>query len=307
MKSSILIHTGELNSKWINRMAAQKVDILGIHPEGGKDAADTARILVEQTRDPEFRALIDLAADKGLEIEYELHAASYLLPRDLFETHPEYFRMDEEGNRTPKQNFCVSCDEAMDLVAKNAVKLAQSLYRSRPYYYFWMDDARTATCHCEKCRKLSPADQYLLYVNRIARELKAVDPEAKVCYLGYYEFLHLPTTVKPEENVFLEFAPIDKYLKKEFEEIEQRMMMPLVEFFGTDDAKVLEYWLDNSLFSKWKKPPAPFSADPDTVRADVDAYREAGFENIATFGCFLGEDYEALYGEPDITPFTKAF
>lgn len=307
MKNSILIHTGELNHKWIHRMIDQNVNILGIHPEGGNDAAETARILVETTKKPEFRALIDLAADNGLEIEYELHAASYLLPRSLFDTHPEYFRMDENGNRVPKHNFCVSSEEAMDVVAENAVKLAQSLYRSRPYYYFWMDDTRKTPCHCEKCRKLSPSDQYLLFVNRIAKELRRVNPEAKVCYLAYYEFLHLPQTVKPEENVFLEFAPIDKYLKKEFLEIEQRMMMPLLAFFGEKDAKVLEYWLDNSLFSKWKKPPALFRADPATVRADIESYRKAGFENVATFGCFLGEDYEALYGEPDITPFTKAF
>jgi hypothetical protein len=70
---------------------------------------------------------------------------------------------------------------------------------------------------------------------------------------------------------------------------------------------VLEYWLDNSLFSHWKRPPQPFSADPAVVKADVEFYREAGFDMIGTFACYLGEDYEELHGEPDITPFTKAF
>ena len=33
--------------------------------------------------------------EKGLEIEYECHAMGYLLPRELFFVHPEYFREDK--------------------------------------------------------------------------------------------------------------------------------------------------------------------------------------------------------------------
>ena len=32
-----------------------------------------------------------------------------------------------------------------------------------------------------------------------------------------------------------------------------------------------------------------------------------GFEHISSFACFLGDDYEDLYGEVDIKPFGKAF
>ncbi len=34
-----------------------------------------------------------------------------------------------------------------------------------------------------------------------------------------------------------------------------------------------------------------------------DSYRALGFSEIATFACYLGADYEALYGQVDITPF----
>ena len=43
------------------------------------------------------------------------------------------------------------------------------------------------------------------------------------------------------------------------------------------------------------------------MQAELLAYQNAGFETAATFGCFLGEDYEALHGEPDITPYTNFF
>ena len=45
----------------------------------------------------------------------------------------------------------------------------------------------------------------------------------------------------------------------------------------------------------------------DLIRGDIRYYRELGFDDIASFACFLGEDYEELYGEADITPFAKAF
>lgn len=307
MKSNILIHPDELNETWIQRLKDRHVDILGLHPTGGATAADSLEALLSTLQKPEFRSLLDSVADAGIEIEYEMHAAGWLLPRHLFDSHPEYFRMDENGERTPRRNLCVSNREAMDLVASRAVELAKSLYRSRPYYYFWMDDSRRKPCHCEKCRQYSPSEQYMLFVNRITEELRKTIPNAKVAYLAYFDFLNVPKKVLPTEGVFLEFAPIDKYTGLEFAETEREMMQPLLQFFGTEDAKVLEYWLDNSLFSNWKKPPKEFSADPKTVSAEVEAYRQAGFEVISTFGCFLGEDYEALYGAPDISPFTDCF
>ena len=66
---------------------------------------------------------------------------------------------------------------------------------------------------------------------------------------------------------------------------------------------MLEYWYDNSLFSNWKKPPAKFSPDNEMIKADIEFYKRLGFNDIASFACYLGEDYEALYGESDISAF----
>ena len=74
----------------------------------------------------------------------------------------------------------------------------------------------------------------------------------------------------------------------------------LLDYFGAKDARVLDYWMDNSLFSGWKKPPKPFSLDEETMRRDVEFYASLGFENITAFGCYLGPDYQSLYGEPPL-------
>ncbi|HPJ76208.1 MAG TPA: hypothetical protein PLS36_05170, partial [Clostridia bacterium] len=100
MESQILIHPDELSENWIKRAKENSIDVIGIHPVGGYRASESLSELVELMEDNNFTNLIDEAIEQGIKIEYEMHAASYLLPRDLFLSNPEYFRMDENGNRT---------------------------------------------------------------------------------------------------------------------------------------------------------------------------------------------------------------
>ena len=126
-------------------------------------------------------------------------------------------------------------------------------------------------------------------------------------YLAYFECLQPPTKVKPEAGIFLEYAPIERDMHKPIAGTgDAATLEALLNTFGRENAKVLEYWLDNSLFSGWKKPPKPFEADVAVVQADVPWYAGLGFSDISTFACFLGEDYEALHGEPDISSFAQA-
>lgn len=308
MIKNILIHPEELSKKWIDKMADGGVKILGLHPQGGGKAVESLQDLLYKLETKEYRELIDYAVSRGLEIEYEMHAARFLLPEGLFDTHPEYFRMAADGQRTKKFNFCVSNEEALEIVAKNAASLAQRLYKSRPVFYFWLDDAKNIHCKCEKCQKLSPSDQQLIAANAMIKEIRKEIPNAKFAYLAYQDTLEVPESIKPEDGIFLEYAPIEKYKNesKERIETEKQMLLKQAEFFSWNNSKVLEYWLDNSLFSGWKKPPKKFEAEADKIKKEVAEYAAMGFETVSTFGCFLGEDYEELYGEADISAFTKA-
>ena len=75
----------------------------------------------------------------------------------------------------------------------------------------------------------------------------------------------------------------------------------LAAFFGAESGKVLEYWLDNSMFSGWKKPPKELQTGPDLIKRDLEFYDKLGFETVTTFACYLGGDNESLYGAPDIS------
>ena len=307
MKSQLIIHPEELSRKWIDRMADAGIDVMGIHPKGGKRAPIFLAEMTEKLKTPEFRALIDYARGRGLQVEYELHAASFLLPRALFAKKPELFRMNERGERTAELNFCVSNAEALRIVSENAVKLAEALYGSSQNFYFWLDDAKNSACLCPQCRTLSPSDQQLIAVNAMLRALRARFPSARMAYLAYAESMSPPQNTKAENGVFLEYAPMEKYKGESpsLAEAEEKALPALLEFFGKDGAKVLEYWYDNSMFSAWQKPPKRFSPNGAAIARDARFYRETGFEYLSSFACFLGEDYEKLYGEADISPFAE--
>ncbi|MBQ7386721.1 MAG: DUF4838 domain-containing protein [Clostridia bacterium] len=315
MRASILIHPSEISRRWIDRMADSGIDTLGIHPEGGGGAIASLEGLINTMETEDFRALIDYARERGLNIEYEFHAFGYLLPRSLFSEHPEYFVMNERGERTPKLNFCPSSPEALDIVAKASASLVKKLYGSSHNYFLWSDDARGGVCHCPKCKNLSPADQQLTVLNAIIKEIRRDTPDARLAYLAYYDTLSVPKNVRCEDGIFLEFAPIDKWHVRtgrttheyvEGAEREELASEELLRFFGKKNSRVLEYWIDNSLFSGWKKPPVKLSCDKASTRLDIEKYLALGYDDISTFGCFLGEDYEALWGEPDISAFTDA-
>jgi hypothetical protein len=47
--------------------------------------------------------------------------------------------------------------------------------------------------------------------------------------------------------------------------------------------------------------------DAAVIDADFDYYASLGFRDLSTFACYLGADYAALHGEPDIAPFAAAY
>lgn len=305
-EQSLLIHPEELSLKWIDRMHTLGINTITLHPRGGRNAYKTLEEMLQMLETEEFKAMLDHADSLGLNIEYEFHAASYLLPRDLYESHPEYFRMNADGQREQLLNFCVSNEEALDIVAKRAVELAKKLYKSTHRYYFWMDDVKESTCQCEKCAQLSESDMTLLVMNRIIKELRKEIPDAQLAYLAYHGAMPTPTQVTPAEGIFVEYAPIDRDLKCRLRENnpDEENIKALLNFFGKKNAKVLEYWYDNSMMSNWTKPPKQFTPDNDLIRDDMDYYRQLGFNYISSFACFLGADYEELYGEPDVSAFS---
>lgn len=232
----------------------------------------------------------------GIEVEHELHAMGYLLPRRLFDTRPELFRMEKDGRRVRDQNCCASSSEALAVIASNAVEVARVCRPTSGRYFYWLDDS-SGVCHCPKCRELNAADQALLIENAILAELRAkVDPRATLAHLAYGVTMQPPEKVKPAEGIFLEFADIgrkrDQWLGKRQDELLRR----LLEIFPVETAQVLEYWLDVSLFSEWHRPHVKLPWSGNLFRRDVDNYAKLGFRKFTTFAVYLDDDYVRDFG-----------
>lgn len=209
-RRGIVIHPNELSETWLKDAQSLQLNVLGLHPPGGRDAARNLQKMLEDLRAPQIRRLLDRAQSMGLILEYEMHAVSYLLPRSLFASHPDFFRMDDKGVRTPDFNLCASSQQALEMLSENAARLAALLPTASHRYYFWLDDVTQSSCHCPRCRDLSPSDQQLLCVHAMLRGVRSVDPNASIAYIAYLDTLRVPEHIQPEPGVFLEYAPIKR-------------------------------------------------------------------------------------------------
>ena len=66
MKPSMLIHPNELSKKWIDKLVDAGVNTLGLHPVGGREAANALKELVSLANTTEYRNLIDYAKNHKL-------------------------------------------------------------------------------------------------------------------------------------------------------------------------------------------------------------------------------------------------
>ena len=244
------------------------------------------------------RAAVSRCRALGLEVEYELHAMRDLLPRELFARSPDMFRMNPEGARTPDANCCVHSKEAMDTVVSGALALCRRMAPSTGRYFLWGDDG-AAWCHCPRCRDLGGSDQALLLENTILGALRKEVAGARLSHLVYEYTYKAPRQVKPEPGVFLEFAPIRRSFTRPLREQPDHLdvLDTNLAWFGTEGAQALEYWIDVSLFTHWKRPCARLPDRREIMAADLETYRKRGVAHVTSFAVLMDSEYLASHGE----------
>ena len=122
------------------------LNVLGLHPTGGVTADESLQRLLDQL--PRLQPLLNRAREMGIRIEYELHALSYLMPRTLFDAHPEWFCENAQGERSREGfNICASNAEGLAMLMQRAEGLARLLPSEKPSRtYFWLDDVTSCSC-----------------------------------------------------------------------------------------------------------------------------------------------------------------
>ena len=306
--AGVVILPADLNGlPWIEFLRELGLNTLGIHSGGG-----TGEQVLEKLGDTARADFRQKACVAGLQLEYELHAGSSLLPRELFASQPECFVFDaEKSRRIPDYNFCPTHPEAMKIVTQNARRLAAQLKPSTGRHFFWSDDG-FPWCRCRRCADLTNSDQELMVANAICLALRQDNPQACVAYLAYLCSLEAPRTIKPEPGVFLEFAPIRRSLTHPIDDPsceENRKhwdaLLKLLTLFSAAEAHVLEYWLDSSLASEWRRPARKVLYKEEVVARDVKAYCALGIQSITTFAAYIDGEYVARYGDADVCGYAR--
>ena len=251
------------------------------------------------------------AAEIGVKFEFQEHMMSFLLPRDLFNSHPEYFRMNKQGVRIDDANGCPSSEGAMQEVFKNAKDIGSRYEPTNHRYYFWLDDGGDV-CYCDKCKGLSASDQALMFENTVIKALKELDPDAMLAHLAYHNTTNAPKSVKPQKDIFLEFAPFYRTWSHALSETWAegkngwthakyiKALEDNLKVFPTETAQVLEYWMDDSLFSGWNPSdlkPVPWNSK--IFQDDLKTYAKHGIRHITCYCAYVGPEYHKKFGFPE--------
>lgn len=249
-------------------------------------------------------------AEASIDIEYEEHMMSFLLPRELFEEHPEYFRMNKDGVRINDANACPSSNGAIEQIKINAKKIALNYVPTNNKYYFWLDDGGDI-CYCDKCKKLNASDQALIFENAALEAVKQVNSNAMVAHLCYLNTLDAPKSITPSKDIFLEFAPFFRTWSQPLANTWAkgrnnlthadylRALKENLKVFPVETAQVLEYWMDDSLFSDWdlsNLKQVPW--DNEIFKNDIATYASYGIRHITCYAAYVGPSYVHKFGFP---------
>ena len=158
-KRGIVLYPSDIISvgseQWVSILKQSDINLLGIHADSRFETLPKLKTFVESK---EGQILFKECYKNGVDVEFELHILQDILARSLFDTHPAYFRMDENGIRQKEYNMCFTSEGAYLEIEKKTCEILEWLHPTTHRYFFWTDDVQDAFCHCEKCKGYSESD-----------------------------------------------------------------------------------------------------------------------------------------------------
>ena len=122
-----------------------------------------------------------IAPEYGIVIEAGGYDLSSLMPRGVFFSHRDFFRM-EGGKRKKDHHFCPTNPQALRLIGKVAKKLFLAAGETRTFHLWPDNGAEAAWCFCPTCRAFTAQEQNRMGVNAAADILAAINPDAIVTF-----------------------------------------------------------------------------------------------------------------------------
>jgi hypothetical protein len=314
----VVLYPWDLSLKdWPERASRAGITTIGLH------AGTRLDVLIDYVKSDNGEAFLGRCHALGLEIEYEVHALSELLSREYWSSPDrDMFRMDSMGQRNPDSNCCPSSLQALEIISEKAVEYGRILKPTTGRYFFWPDDGKE-WCQCPKCNGLTSSDQAIVVENAMIMAIrKHINPNATLSHISYNTTLLPPKLIDPHAGLFLEFAPIGRAYDRSIDDPDVKLgnkdpepkshseyleiLDANLEVFGRESAQVLEYWLDVSRFSGWKRPAQRIPWFDAVMKADANAYARKGIRHVTTFATWIDADYVNRFGEPPLADYVQA-
>jgi len=220
----------------------------------------------------------------------ESHSLSLYVDPSLFETHSEYFAMNEAGKRCKPMKFayngsvCMTSQavkqHALNSLRAMIAKDRKTLPREKwPVIYDISTlDATSNLCLCPECRKIidfegSQTGLLLHFINYIATEIRKEYPELVIRTFGYGPSVTPPSKIVPADNVMIFLT--DNFVESDpYRPLTHPVNAKRVEFFEkwrkkTKRLMVWDYWNLGVFY----KPPQP-STVVNALAPDFKFFRD---------------------------------
>ena len=123
-------------------------------------------------------------------------------PEHYFETHPEYYRLNEDGSRFEMVSdwgqlvLCSRNEEMIEQAANNLIAWLDQNPMVKAYS--WVNkDGTFPQCCCEKCKPFNKTENSLYMINEIAKRVYKAHPDVLISNIAYTDVWEPPENFGP--------------------------------------------------------------------------------------------------------------
>lgn len=147
-----------------------------------------------------------------------VHTMQWIITRDMFDAHPEYFGCDDKGNRSFNRQPCFSNEDVFQLT----VNFAKNFFSQYDTIFSVSQNDGMSFCQCDKCKAFNKAHggtdsaSMINFANRVAAEVRKEYPDARFETLAYQDTLTPPENLSIADGVVIRMCPINGCVLHDF-------------------------------------------------------------------------------------------
>ncbi len=139
-------------------------------------------------------------------------------PEHYYETHPEYYKLMEDGTRFEMVDhfgswpLCSRNTEVAEVLADNIIHWIEK-NPTVDTIALWPMDGRAPMCCCPECSKYTEIENYVYAQNELAKRIGKKYPHIKIDMLAYSSLFNCPDGLELEPNLFIDEAVTSSELR----------------------------------------------------------------------------------------------